>query len=96
VQRRAAREIEDAVAVSHEVAGEEVVAASLAVPLRQRAASDVRLDGEAGEELVDLDVVGELLAVRDARGDRVLPAELRALDVQVVSDDQRACLVGRP
>jgi hypothetical protein len=69
---------------------------SLAVPLRQRAAGDVRLDGEAGEELVDLDMVGQLLAVGDARGDRVLPAELRALDVQVVSDDQRACLIENP
>jgi len=73
-----------------------VVAGSLAIPLRQRAAGDVRLDREAGEELVDLDVVGQLLAVGDARGDRVLPAELRALDVQVVSDDQRACLIENP
>ena len=60
MQRRAAREIEDAVAVGEEVAGEEVVAGSLAVPLRQCAAGDVRLDGQAGEELVDLDVVGQL------------------------------------
>jgi hypothetical protein len=73
-----------------------VVAGPLAIPLRERAAADVRLDREAGEELVDLDVMRELLTRGDTRRDGVLPAELWALDVQVVGDDERACLIENP
>jgi hypothetical protein len=40
--------------------------------------------------------MGELLTRSDARGDVMLPAELCALDVEVVGDDECACLIENP
>lgn len=66
-QRRPVGELDDA--VGDDDPREQVVAGPLAIPLRQRATAGVRLDGEAGEELFDLDVMRELLARGDASGD---------------------------
>jgi hypothetical protein len=69
-------EVEHAVAVGDDDPGEQVVAGPLAIPLRQRSASTVGLDREAGEELIDLDVMRELRAGGDTRGDVMPPAKL--------------------
>lgn len=76
MQRATARQRNDAPAIRNYLPGERVMAGSFAVPLRQRAAGFVSLDRKPSKELVDFDVVCKVLARRDARRDRVSPAQL--------------------
>jgi hypothetical protein len=94
--RLSAGERQPPVAVGGDRAVEQHGAAALAPPVGEAAASGGGLFAEPGEELVHVELVGELLGAGDGDRSLVAPAQLRPVDVEAGGDDVGAGLVQDP
>lgn len=94
--RPLAGQLEAPVAVGGCLGAEGGQAAPLAPPGCEAAAGLACLFGQAGEELVHLELVGELAGGGDRDRGLVAPAQLAALDAERLGDDVGACLVEQP
>ncbi|MCW3017733.1 MAG: hypothetical protein JWN10_41, partial [Solirubrobacterales bacterium] len=96
MQRIAAGDIEDAVAIGYCDAAEQTGESTDAVPLRERSARAARLDSETDEELVAFDVVREVPARGEAERVGTAVVQLAAVDALVVGDKDRSAFIEYP